>query len=63
MPKSNPKGIRLDDATLSQIDDLAKWWTSITPLSLADIIRESIRIAHVTETRKRKPAPRTRTQA
>lgn len=52
--KTRRTSLRLTDEAVAMADELAKAWGPVSPLSFADVVIESLRIAKEQETRKRK---------
>ena len=44
------KNMRLDDLTLSRLEELAAKWSQAEPLSASAVMRECVRRVHETET-------------
>jgi predicted transcriptional regulator len=45
------KNFRVDDLTLSRLEELAEKWSQAEPLNASAVIRECVRRVHETETK------------
>lgn len=49
MAENKPRQFRLNEETLAKIDELAKVWGPVRPLTRTDVIREAIDRIHAGE--------------